>query len=108
VLPILFFDTRGAEDLRVVNEYWRRSWSGCVLRYTLKTRDGNVARRIERKFDLPADATVKVLTRDEVGDVWHMPGFFAELQVAAPDGAVLSENRYDLTADEIRDFVTNV
>jgi hypothetical protein len=79
-----------------------------VLRYTLKTRDGNIARRVERKFDLPADATVKVLSRDEVGDVWHMPGFFAELQVAASDGTVLSENHYDLTADEIRDFLTNV
>jgi hypothetical protein len=40
--------------------------------------------------------------------VWHLPGFVADFQVIGPDGAVLSENHYDLTAEEIRDFVTTV
>ncbi len=108
VLPILFFDYGGAEDVRVVNEYWHRSWRDCTLKYTLRTRDGHTVKQVERKFSLPADATVKVLTREEAGDVWHLPGFLADLQVVGPDGRVLSENRYDLTADEIRDFVTAV
>ena len=108
VLPILFFDYAGAEDIRVVNEYWFRSWSDCTLVYTLKTRDGRTVEHVERKFDLPSDDTVKVLSRQEVGDVWHLPGFLADLRVVASDGAVLSENHYDLTESEIRDFVTTV
>ncbi len=108
VLPILFFDYTGAEDVRVVNEYWHKNWTDCTLQYTLKTRNGTIVKRHERKFDLPADATVKVLTREEAGDVWHLPGFLADLRVVGPDGKVLSENHYDLTADEIRDFVTTV
>ena len=40
--------------------------------------------------------------------MWHLPGFLADLQVTGPDGEVLSENHYDLTAEEIRDFVTTV
>lgn len=108
VLPILFFDYAGAEDVRVVNEYWFRSWKDCTLEYTLKTRDGRTVEHLQRNFDLPADATVKVLSRQEVGDVWRLPGFFADLRVTAADGTVLSENRYDLTESEIRDFVTTV
>ena len=108
VLPILFFDMTGAEDLRVINDYWHKSWKGCTLKYTLKNRDGSTIKHIERKFDLPEDATVKVLTREEVGDVWRLPGFFAELQIVTADGALLSENHYDMTNDEIVAFVTNV
>ena len=71
------------------NEYWHRSWNGCTLRYRLSTRDGKPIRQIERKFDLPADAVVKVLTREEAGDVWRLPGLLADLQVLGPDGAVV-------------------
>ena len=88
VLPILFFGMTGPEDVRVINDYWHKSWKGCTLKYTLKNRDGSTVKQIERKFDLPEDSTVKVLTREEVGDIWRMPGFFAELQVATADGAV--------------------
>jgi beta-mannosidase len=108
VLPMLFFDMTGAEDLRVVNDYWYKSWKDCTLKYTLKNRDGATIKHVERKFDLPEDATVKVLTREEVGDVWRLPGFFAELQIVTAAGKVLAENHYDLIADDIVAFVTNV
>lgn len=108
VLPILFFDMTGAEDLRVINDYWHKSWKGCTLKYTLKNRDGSTIKHIERKFDLPEDATVKVLAREEVGDIWRLPGFFAELQIASADGAIVSENHYDMTNEEIVAFVTNI
>ena len=108
VLPILMFDYTGAEDVRVINEYWHRSWKDCTLRYVLKTPDGKTITCLERKFDLPTDATVKVFTREEAGDVWHLPGFLADLHVIGSDGEVLSENHYDMTAEEIRDFVTTV
>ena len=108
VLPMLFFDFTGAEDLRVINDYWHRSWTGCVLHYTLKDRAGSTVTHVERKFDLPADATVKVLTREEVGDIWRLPGFFAELRIVTAAGEVLSENHYDMTSDEVLAFVTNV
>jgi beta-mannosidase len=108
VLPILFFDYSGAEDVRVVNEYWHRSWNGCTLRYLLSTRDGRPITRMERKFDLPADSTVKVLTRQEAGDVWHLPGFLADLYVIGPNGEVLATNHYDMTGEEIHNFVTTV
>jgi hypothetical protein len=49
-----------------------------------------------------------VLSREEAGDVWRLPGFFAELTVRDARGKVLSRNHYDLTRDEIRDFVTTV
>jgi len=94
--------------LRVINDYWHSSWAGCVLQYTLTDRDGSTLKHVERTFDLPADATVKVLTRDEVGDIWRLPGFRAELRVLTIDGTVLSENHYDMTSDEILAFVTNV
>jgi hypothetical protein len=74
----------------------------------LKNRDGSTIKHIERKFDLPEDATVKVLTREEAGDVWRLPGFFAELQIVTAGGTVLSKNHYDMTNDEIVAFVTNV
>jgi hypothetical protein len=108
VLPILFFGMTGPEDVRVINDYWHKSWRGCTLKYTLKNRDGSLVKHIERKFDLPEDATVKVLTREEAGEVWRMPGFFAELQIVTADGAVLSENHYDMTNEDIVAFVTNV
>ena len=104
VLPMLFFDFTGAEDLRVINDYWHRSWTGCTLQYTLKDRDGSTIKHVERTFDLPADATVKVLTREEVGDIWRLPGFLAELQIVTADGEVLSENHYDMTSEEILGF----
>ncbi len=63
VLPILFFGMTGPEDVRVINDYWHKSWNGCTLKYTLKNRDGSTIKHVERKFDLPEDATVKVLTR---------------------------------------------
>jgi beta-mannosidase len=108
VLPILFFGMTGPEDVRVINDYWHKSWKGCTLKYTLKNHNGSTIKHIERKFDLPEDATVKVLTREEAGEIWRMPGFFAELQVVAADGAVLSENHYDMTDEDIVAFVTNV
>ena len=108
VLPILFFDYSGAEDVRVVNEYWRPSWKDCTLHYRLSTRDGRPIRRIERKFDLPADSTVRVLTRHEAGDVWRLPGFLADLSVIGPKGNVLAKNHYDMTEEEVHNFVTAV
>jgi hypothetical protein len=109
VLPILFFDYVGVEDLRVVNDYGHRGWTGCALRYSLTTREGRLLRRGERPFDLPPDATVKVLTRRDLGDVFGQPdGFRAELTVLDRAGEVLSKNHYDLTAEEIEAFVTSV
>ncbi len=109
VLPIVFFDYTGAEDVRVVNEYWNRSWQGCKLSYVVKDRLGNVVTKLEKAFDLPADSTVKVLTREEAGDLYHVAGgFFAELTVADSTGKVLSKNHYDLTAQEVEAFVTSV
>ncbi len=109
VLPILFFDFTGAEDVRVVNEYWYREWQDCKLKYSLTDRNGTVIREQEKSFDLPADSTVKVLTRQEIGDIFHVSGgFFAHLTVHDSNGKLLSENRYDLTADEIEAFVTSV
>ncbi|MHB8969786.1 MAG: sugar-binding domain-containing protein [Pirellulaceae bacterium] len=108
VLPMLFFDCAGAEDLRVINDYWHRSWTGCNLQYTLKDRSGSTIKHVERTFDLPADATLKVLTREDVGDIWRLPGFLAELRIVTADGKVLSENHYDMTSEEILAFVTNV
>ncbi|MFZ1934677.1 MAG: sugar-binding domain-containing protein [Thermoguttaceae bacterium] len=108
VLPILCFDMTGADGVRVINDYWHRSWRGCTLKYTLKNRDGSTIRHVRRTFDLPEDATVNVLARRDVGDVWRLPGFFAELQVFTADGTLLSENHYDMREEEIVAFVTNV
>jgi len=109
VLPILFLDYTGAEDIRVVNEYWARGWKGCTLRYILKARDGTVVRRAERTFDLPPDSTVKVLAREEIGDLYGQPGgFVAELAVRDSTGREISRNHYDLTAEEARLFVESV
>jgi len=109
VLPILFFDYTGVEDLRVINEYWHRGSKGCRLTYAFRTHDGAQFRRGERAFDLPPDATVKVLTREEVGDLYAQPGgFVADLAVYDADGRVLSRNRYDLTEEDIRLFVESV
>jgi hypothetical protein len=108
VLPLLFFDFTGAEDLRVINDYWHKNWTGCILQYTLRDRDGSTIKHVERTFDLPADATVRVLTREEVGDIWRLPGFLAELRVMTANGEVLAENHYDMTSEEILGFVTNV
>jgi len=109
VLPILFFDFEGAKDVRVVNDYWFRSWKNATLAYRLRTRDGKTVVNLKRTFDLPPDSTVPVLTREEAGDVWHVPGgFFADLTVADADGRLLSENHYDLTEWEVQTFVTSV
>lgn len=109
VLPIIFFDFHGAEDIRVINEYWNRNWRGCTLKYRLTDRAEKVIAELVRQFDLPADSTVSVLKREEVGDIYHIPGgFYADLTVLDPDGNVLSNNSYDLTADEIEAFVTSV
>jgi len=108
VLPILFFDFHGAEDIRVINEYWNRSWRDCELRLRLTDRSGMMIAQLERRFDLPADSTVSVLKREEIGDIFRLPGFFAELTVLEKTGKVLSKNTYDLTADEIEAFVTSV
>jgi beta-mannosidase len=109
VLPMLFFDFQGAEDVRVINEYWNHSWPGCTLEYQLADRSGKTITRLERRFDLPADATVSVLKREEIGDLFHIPGgFFARLTVLDKRGKALSKNTYDLTGDEIEAFVTSV
>jgi beta-mannosidase len=109
VLPIIFFDFEGAADVRVVNDYWNREWRGCTLKYKLTDRSGKTLNEIRRRFDLPADSTVRVLKREEVGDIYHVPGgFYAELAVLDKDGNVLSKNHYDLTGDEIEAFVTSV
>jgi len=109
VLPILFFDFHGAKDVRVVNDYWFRSWKGAKLSYRLTSRDGKVIRNLSRIFDLPPDSVVSVLNRDEAGDVWHVPGgFFADLTIRDSEGKLLSENHYDYTEEEVQTFVTSV
>jgi beta-mannosidase len=109
VLPILFFDFEGAKDVRVVNDYWFKSWDGAKLTYRLRTRDGKVVKDLTRIFDLPSDSTVSVISREDTGDVWHVPGgFFADLTVSSTDGQVLSENHYDFTEQEVQTFVTSV
>ena len=109
VLPILFFDFEGAKDLRVVNDYWFRSWKGAKLTYRLRSRDGKIETDLTRVFDLPADSTVTVIERKDTRDVWHVPGgFFADLAVYAADGTVLSENHYDFTEQEVQTFLTSV
>lgn len=109
VLPIVFFDYLGASDVRVINDYWSRSWKGCTLQYQVTDRAGKVVYDLSKSFDLPADSTVKVLNRKELGDIFHVAGgFFAHLSVIDRDGNVLSKNSYDLTADEIEAFVTSI
>jgi beta-mannosidase len=109
VLPILFFDFEGAKDLRVVNDYWFRSWKGAKLSYRLRARDGRVVADLTRTFDLPADSTVPVIERKDTGDVWQVPGgFLADLAVYDADGKVLSENHYDFTEEEVQTFLTSV
>ena len=109
VLPILFLDYTGAEDVRVVNEYWHQGWKGCTLAYTLAAHDGAVIRQEEASFDLPPDSTVKVLTREQIGDLFgQVEGFVADFEVRDADGEVLSRNHYDLTAEEVRLFVESV
>jgi hypothetical protein len=49
------------------------------------------------------------MTRDEAGDVWHVPGgFLAALSVLDRDGMVLAENHYDFTQEEVEAFITSV
>ena len=109
VLPILFFDFEGAKDVRVLNDYWFKSWNGAKLTYRLRTRDGKVVKELTRTFDLPSDSTVSVIPREDTSDVWHVPGgFFADLTVSSTDGKVLSENHYDFTEQEVQTFVTSV
>jgi beta-mannosidase len=109
VLPILFFDFEGAKDVRVVNDYWFREWKGAKLTYRLRTREGKILSEATRTFDLPADSTVSVLPREETGDIWHVPGgFFADLSIRDAEGTLLSENHYDLTAEEVQTFLTSV
>jgi beta-mannosidase len=109
VLPILFFDFQGAKDVRVVNDYWLRTWKGVKLTYRLRSRDGRVLKNLSRNFDLPADSAVPVIAGGDTGDVWHVPGgFFADLTLYDADGKVLSENHYDLTEQEIQTFLTSV
>ena len=109
VLPILFFDFEGAKDLRVVNDYWFRSWKGAKLTYRLRTRNGKVVVDLTRTFDLPADSTVPVIERKDTGDAWHVPGgFFADLAIYDTAGQLLSENHYDFTDEEVQTFLTSV
>ncbi len=108
VLPILMFDYQGAEDVRVVNEYWFKSWRGCRLQYRFTDGENRVYLQGERQFDLPADATVAVLNRGEIGDVWGRAGLRVSLRVLDAQGHQLSKNSYDLTQKELRDFPTCV
>lgn len=109
VLPILFFNYTGIEDVRVINEYWNRAWRGCTLTCTLKDRSGQIIRQLTKTFDLPADSNVPVIRSEELGDVFGLSdGFQAKLQVKKSDGTVLSTNHYDLTGDELRAFFTSV
>jgi|GEM_PF-1945079 len=108
VLPILMLDFQSASDVRVVNDYWFRSWKNCRLSYALKTRAGEVVAKADRTFDLPVDSVTKVLDRSDLGDIWHVPGgFVAELTVRDSGGKVLSYNHYDFTAQEVHDFVAS-
>ncbi len=108
VLPILFLSYTGAQDIRVVNDYWFQGWEDCLLEYELRSRDGEVFLRGERRFDLPPDATVSVIPGEEIGDIFARPGFLADLRVRDQSGAVLSENHYDLTDAEVRASVETV
>ena len=91
VLPILFFNYTGVEDVRVVNEYWVHSWKNLTLNYQLRSRDGQVLKDLTRKFELAADSTVRVLNGQEAGDPWHVPGgFFADLTIRDAEGKLLS------------------
>ena len=108
VVPILYFDFQGAQDVRVVNDYWFRSWHDCTLEYRLTTWDGKVLTEGRRKFDLPAEATVRVLERGEIGDVWSQPGLRAELKLLDAKGGIIARNQYDLTEKELRAFITSV
>lgn len=109
VLPILFFDFQGAKDVRVVNDYWHRSWKGVTVTYRLRSRDGREIKNLRRTFDLPADSIVPVIAGSDTGDVWHVPdGFFADLALYDADGKILSRNHYDLTEEEVQTFLTSV
>ena len=109
VLPILFSNYTGAEDIRVVNDYWFRSWKGAKLTYRLRARDGRVIKDLTRSFDLPPDSTVSVMNREEAGDVWQIPGgFVADLTVQNAKGNLLSENHYDFTGMDVETFITSV
>jgi beta-mannosidase len=109
VLPILFFDFEGAKDVRVVNDYWFKSWKNTKLTYRLRTRGGKAVKDLTRTFNLPPDSTIPVLSREEAGDVWHIPGgFFADITVTDSNGRILSENHYDFTEWEVQTFVTSV
>ncbi len=109
VLPILFFNYTGVEDVRVVNEYWFHSWKNLTLNYQLRSRDGQVLKDLTRKFELAADSAVPVLSGREAGAPWHVPGgFFAILTVRDAQGKLLSENHYDFTEEEIQRFWTSV
>ncbi|MHB1461937.1 MAG: sugar-binding domain-containing protein [Armatimonadota bacterium] len=109
VLPILFFDFEGASDVRVVNEYWHKSWMNCTLKLRVTDRAGKQISLTSKRFDLPADATTQIISRKEIGDIFHIPGgFYAYLTVADNEGKLISENSYDLTAEEIEAFVTSV
>ena len=50
-----------------------------------------MVQKLEKRFDLPADGVTKVATREECGDVWHVPGgFLATLSVLDSRGKVLA------------------
>jgi hypothetical protein len=109
VLPILFFNFRGVEDVRVVNEYWFRSWRNLKLHYRLRSPDGHVLKDLTRQFDLAPDSVISVLSGQEAGDVWHVPGgFLADLSIDDAEGKMLSENHYDFTEEETQRFWTSV
>jgi beta-mannosidase len=109
VLPILFLNYTGVEDIRVVNEYWFRSWKNLTLTYRLRSHDGRMLKDLTRTLDLPPDSTVPVLSGQEAGDVWHVPGgFVADLSIRDAAGKILSENHYDYTEEEIQRFWTSV
>ena len=109
VLPILFFNYTGVEDIRAVNEYWFHSWKNLTLNYRLRSRNGQVLKDLTQTFDLPPDSTIPVLSGQAAGDVWHVPGgFLADLAIRDAEGKLLSENHYDLTEEEIQRFVTSV
>ena len=108
VVPILFLNYTGVEDIRVVNDYWFRSWEDCLLEYVLRSRDGEVFLQGQRRFDLPPDAAVSVVPGEEIGDIFARPGFLVDLRVRDRIGTVLSENHYDLTNAEVRAFVETV
>ena len=64
---------------------------------------------LTRTLDLPPDSTVPVLSGQEAGDVWHVPGgFVADLSIRDAAGKMLSENHYDFTEEEIQRFWTSV